>query len=227
MALQKIFRIGERHDVTDICEEVVFRPVFSNYSWVSPIETDVVELVPSGTGSGATSYVLRFTTRTANPRPGKAFSLFDEVAGTLVVICGFALNAYFAASSEEVLRQCHERPRFEFGIDQRRLVPRVFQTEIHGSVDDVERAVDFSNKIIRLPRQNYRAVLRGLHIRSDNPTDWHAPRCRQETGHNDRALEVLRVARNEAAALGDVQSKIEADISSMSVPSRMVALGGG
>lgn len=34
----------------------------------------------------------------------------------------------------------------------------VFQTEIHGGVDDVERAVDFINKIIR-----YLAVLRSLY----------------------------------------------------------------
>lgn len=109
--------------------------LYSNFSWVTSIDTVVGQLEPVDTYRAVASYVFSYENKIENT--GTGFSVVRigdaEIVNQFKLLCSFGLSAYFAEDRAQVEHHC--RPSSKSSSDTfvpARFLPRVFSQRISG-----------------------------------------------------------------------------------------------
>lgn len=141
--------------------------IYSNYSWVAPVETCVASLEPVDTFGSVASYVISYENQIEKEQPPEKNILVragdSEIVEQFELLCAFGLKAFFHQDKNTVDISCREH---RFNSTDRHvpsdLVPRFFQRQLNGSVGEVESFVKFVAEVIGLPRRKYLLVIRSM-----------------------------------------------------------------
>lgn len=136
--------------------------LYSNFSWISKIETCVATLEPVNPYRDVSSYVLVYTNQIEKRGPlvrtGDA-----EILEQFQNLAIFGLRAYFAPFREEVERICRRSASGGTEIyAPSQLIQRFFTPGTHGSQEEVTEFIEIVDGVIGLRRQNYLAVTNAL-----------------------------------------------------------------
>lgn len=150
---------GERH----IYEHQGRGILYSNFSWLGAIKTDVASLEPADLRGEVKGYVISYVNRIEEAEGG-GFRLIrtgdPEILQQLKLLCSFGLNAYFDHEKSKVQLNCREKPG---GIGDNTVpahfVPDFFKREIDGSETEVETFIQFVNHVVGLKREDYNNVI--------------------------------------------------------------------
>ena len=142
--------------------------LYSNFSWVRPIETCVGTLEPVDRYTTAPGYVFSYVNqmeKRGEPKAGDLATTGDrEIVSDFSLLAMFALNASFDVERSTVLFNCRAS---RVGGHERyvpcQYVDKIFQADRHGTVEDEARLINFVDKAIALPRAHYKALLSVLH----------------------------------------------------------------
>ncbi len=141
--------------------------LYTNYSWIFPIQTEVGELRPTDRRpAGITAWTLRFTNRYER-RPGDSRILApaDEAVDQFRLLCAFRLKALFDFDRTNLEVLCRQAPRsaHDTGLP-RHYVKRFFDPVIHGTSSEADDLKEFIGKAISMPRESYRIVMSCLSV---------------------------------------------------------------
>ncbi|GAH71286.1 unnamed protein product, partial [marine sediment metagenome] len=137
---------------------------YSNYSWIKPIKTCVATLEPVDYFSPVTSYVISYIYQIEKDHSGLVRVGDAEIIRQFELLASFALKAYFSENKVDVDCKCRYIRKSMGGIKSPSLLVRhFFDTPIHGKLEETEHFVNFVQKVIALPRNRYKAVLRCIY----------------------------------------------------------------
>lgn len=140
---------------------------YSNYSWIKPIKTCVATLEPVDYFSPVTSYVISYIYQIEKDKDGRSRTVRvgdAEIIRQFELLASFALKAYFSETKVDVECKCRNIRKSMGGIKSPSLLVRhFFDTPIHGKLEETEHFVNFVQKVIALPRNRYKAVLRCIY----------------------------------------------------------------
>ncbi|MFO0579769.1 MAG: hypothetical protein U1A78_37830 [Polyangia bacterium] len=157
----KFFRSNERH---------VFPAkgvLFSNYSWIRPIETCIGTLEPIEHRAATLTYV--FSYRNQIEKTGTMIRGGDaEIVNQFRILCSFGLEAYFSLEKSQVEHICRDKPKNSGdAFVPARFVRRVFSPSIQGTMEETVLFSEFVKKVISLKRERYTAVINCLQNLND------------------------------------------------------------
>jgi len=136
--------------------------LFSNYSWISPIETCVATLEPVDHFREISSYVLLYVNQIE--KNGVLVRTGDpDILEQFILLATFGLRSYFAPFRDEVSQIC--RKSSLGSTDQYvpcQFIPRLFEPGINGNQQEVTSFIKLVNKVISLRRQAYTSVMNAL-----------------------------------------------------------------
>ena len=136
---------------------------YSNYSWVGPIKTCVATLEPVDTYKSVSSYVISYTNQIEKERAGVLVRTGDsEIVQQFQLLCIFGLKAFFDTDRNSVEINCREKPRRSGDYLPSTFVPRFFESQIHGQMDEIKAFIKFVDKVIGLPREKYLVLINCL-----------------------------------------------------------------
>jgi len=148
-----------RHDAKGI--------LFSNYSWVQPIETCVATLEPVDTYASVSSYVVSYVNQIEKEKPPAKNVLIrtgdSEIVEQFMLLCCFSLKAFFHQERNVVAVACRDQRinSSDYHIPSN-FVPRIFSRQINGSVSEVESLSGFIDSAISLKREYYNSLIISL-----------------------------------------------------------------
>lgn len=132
--------------------------LYSNFSWIGPIETVVGTLEPVDTYRSIASYVYSYTNQLE--RTDSGFSIIRtgdaEIVNHFKLLCMFGLRGYFVedrAQAEHICRLGPKGSSDEFVPAY--FVPRMFAPTIQGENSEVIKFPEFVKKVISLKRKQF------------------------------------------------------------------------
>jgi hypothetical protein len=141
--------------------------LYSNYSWIQPIETSVATLEPVDTFASVSSYVVCYKNQLEKEAPPAKNILVrtgdSEIVEQFMTICSFHLGAFFHQDRNVVAVACRDE-RFnssDYCVPSQ-FVPRIFSRQIRGSVDETAALSEFVNNVIGLSRERYIHVMTSM-----------------------------------------------------------------
>lgn len=146
--------------------------LFSNYSWVQPIETCIATLEPVDTYASVSSYVVSYKNQIEKEAPPAKNILVrtgdSEIVEQFMTICSFFLKAFFHQDRNVVAVACRDQKfnSSDYCIPSQ-FVPRIFSRQIRGTVEEAESLSEFVNNVIGLKRENYNSVLTSMRSFTD------------------------------------------------------------
>ncbi len=140
---------------------------YSNFSWVAPITTCVATLEPVDTATPISSYVISYRNQLEREdRTGTALLVRTgdaEICEQFRLLCAFGLNAFFSEDRGLVAANCRQRPENRLDPSHpARFIPRVFDSQLWGTAEETMGFVDLVHKVIDLPRESYKSLVRSL-----------------------------------------------------------------
>lgn len=139
---------------------------YSNYSWMEPIKTSVATLEPVEIYStSVSSFVISYVNKIEKMEgPGSIVRIGDyEIVHQFELLSFFGLKSFFSNDRPTVEINCRDQPK-TFG-DQflpSKFVYRFFQSNISGSMDEIQYFMTFVDKVVGLPRKEYSAFINCL-----------------------------------------------------------------
>lgn len=154
----RFFSGGKVHE----CESDAI--LYSNYSWLAPIKTSVAELRPVDTlGRRVSSYVLRYTNRyePASPNDRMVLAISDEAVEQFRLLASFYFQSFFHIDRSYVESLCRTGSNHSTDTTvPSAFVPRFFDSpKDMGTYDEVVGFVQFVEKVLRMPRKQYRLLM--------------------------------------------------------------------
>lgn len=139
--------------------------LYSNCSWSAPIITRVGTLEPVDRFGAVPAYVFSFDCliekEPGSPRAGEVVAVGeDEIVRQFQLLAMFGLNAYFSSDRAAVLANCRQRAisSHERYVPSR-FVDRILGDELRATFNEVAEFNQMLEKILRLPRSKYVALL--------------------------------------------------------------------
>lgn len=144
---------------------------FSNFNWVSSIETCVATLEPVDYGSSITPYVISYINKIEKDDT-EGFGLVRTGDSTIVeqfqLLCTFGFNAFFDVDRERVELNCRPTPRSSADSHiPAKFVRRFFDEKVNGNQLNIDSFIEFVSKVIGLPRHIYKSIINCLNNYSD------------------------------------------------------------
>ena len=136
--------------------------LYSNYSWVAPIETCVGTLEPVDSFQAVSSYVLSYTNQIEKTH--RIIRVGDsEIVEQFQLLTIFGLRAYFAPLRTEVEHLCRQSPsgRTDYLLPAQ-FVSRFFSPFVRGTSEETERFRKLVDRVIGLKRATYVSVMNAL-----------------------------------------------------------------
>lgn len=130
--------------------------LYSNYSWVGPIETCIGVLEPVDySGSSVSCYVFSYKNKIEKD-PILIRAGDSEIIQQFQLLSTFGLKAFFNTDRNTIELNCRKISRnlLDTYVPSR-FVSRFFDSSIHGQKAEIENFKKFINKVIGLPRQIY------------------------------------------------------------------------
>ncbi|MCJ2163565.1 MULTISPECIES: hypothetical protein [unclassified Pseudodesulfovibrio] len=138
--------------------------LFSNYSCVGPIETCIATLEPVGTYGSSSSYVVSYINQLEKHSPPQAGTLVrtgdSEIVEQFMYLCNLYFRSFFHKDKATVWMHCREHK--DDSSDQNvpsHFVPRIFDRQINGTNDEAEGFIEFIDRVIGLPREDYLLIM--------------------------------------------------------------------
>lgn len=138
---------------------------YSNFHWASPIETCIVTLEPvDGYSTSIASYTLSYKNKVEIDPNAKAARLtYPEIIPQFQALCIFGLKSFFDVDRTYVELLCRKNPKSAAeSFVPSNFVPNFFNESIHGNLDDIENFKSFIDKIIGLPREQYKGIMNSI-----------------------------------------------------------------
>lgn len=158
----KFYKFKKKNIITTDAKGIAF----SNFSWVSPIETCIMKLEPAKNYTSISSWVLSYQNKIE----------IDENSSTQIIqmgnskiikqfldLCIVGFNAFFNVDRNVVEINCREKPKSS--DDQYlpfKFIHRVFNPKRNGTKDEVDNFIEFVDKVIGLPRKQYKAIMTSI-----------------------------------------------------------------
>lgn len=139
---------------------------YSNYSWIEPIKTSVATLEPVDKYStSVSSFVISYVNKIEKTEGvGSIVRIGDyEIVHQFELLSFFGLRSFFSNDRATVEINCRNKPK-TLG-DQflpSKFVYRFFQSNINGSMDEIQYFIIFVDKVVGLPRKEYSAFMNCL-----------------------------------------------------------------
>jgi len=140
--------------------------LYSNFSWVAPIETTVGVLEPVDTYYRVVaSYVYSYTNQIEDTGPG--FTIVrvgdSDIVNHFKLLCMFGLRAYFAEDRAQVEHICRAGSKMSSdAFVPSQFIPRIFSPNIQGDFDEIAKFPAFVKKVISMRRKQYLAIMECL-----------------------------------------------------------------
>jgi hypothetical protein len=136
--------------------------LYSNYSWIGPIETCVATLEPVDSYREVSSYVLQYSNQIekgmALVQTGNA-----EILYQFQLLATFGLRAYFSPFRDEVAQICRRSPS---GATDKyvpsQFIQSFFQPGISGNQQEIADFIEIVKKVISLKRKVYNSIISSL-----------------------------------------------------------------
>jgi hypothetical protein len=141
--------------------------LYSNFSWITPINTGVAELRPADTyGSRIASYVLRYTNRyelpplTGNEQAILVLPHTNEAIEQFRLLASFYFQSFFHVDRNYVELLCGTKPVHSFDtFVPSAFVPKFFEAAKQGTQPQAHEFVPFVQKVLAMPRKQYRFLM--------------------------------------------------------------------
>ena len=145
-----------------INERMFDKILYSNFSWIQPIVTNVGELCPSDAqGTRISSFIFRYSVR-YQPRQGDPLILpiGDQVADHFRLLAGLWFSTFFHPDRYHVEMLCRQEPRnsSDSGVPSR-FVNAFFNAPATLTTEAVKGFSTFIDKVVRMPRKAYRLFI--------------------------------------------------------------------
>ena len=132
--------------------------LYSNYSWLAPINTCIAELRPVDTHTSIASYALRYTNR-YEPAPGRdpmVFAASEEAVEQFRLLCSFYFRSFFHVDRAYVQNLCRTQATHSFDTTlPSTFVPKFFDLPRPGTQPETVGFVEFVAKTVGMPRKQY------------------------------------------------------------------------
>ncbi|WP_176521368.1 hypothetical protein [Priestia megaterium] len=136
--------------------------LYSNYSWIGPIETCVGTIEPADTHGEITSYVFSYKNKLE--KGGILVRVGDhEVIEQFKLIFSFFFQAFSDIDRNVVEMHCRKTKRNmndEFIPND--FANRIFESKIYGTEEEIKQFQEFMRKIIGLERSKYKKLIQCL-----------------------------------------------------------------
>ena len=137
--------------------------LYSNYPWPVPIKTSVAELRPTDTfGSRVSSYVLRYTNRyePEPPKDRRVLASADEAVEQFRLLASFYFQSFFHVERSYVESLCRTGSSHSLDTTVPSVfVPKFFDLAKRGENTEAVGFVQFVDKALAMPRQQYRLLI--------------------------------------------------------------------
>lgn len=138
--------------------------LYSNYSWLAPIKTSVAELRPvDSIGRRVSSYVLRYTNRyeQASPKDPMVLAMSDEAVEQFRLLASFHFQSFFHVDRSYVESLCRTGSSHSSDTTVPSVyVPKFFDSPKNmGTNAEAVGFVPFVEKVLRMPRKQYRLLM--------------------------------------------------------------------
>lgn len=142
--------------------------LYSNCSWVGPIETDIGVLEPVDHHGDISGYVFNYKNQIEKDgilvRCGD-----DEIVEQFKIICSFGLESYFSEYREQVVKICSPlKSKNTQGYPAHQFLKKKVSLDKRLNTTSVENFVKITNKIISLDRRSYKSIISALRALSDS-----------------------------------------------------------
>nr|WP_319375294.1 hypothetical protein [uncultured Methanoregula sp.] len=144
--------------------------LYSNYSWVQPIETCIAKLDPVDGGVGLfPPYIITFKNQLEKDPNSPLIGMADHIfIKDFQIVSTFGLKSLFINDKKFLEFLCRKTKNKEEWYIPSELVPRFFDESIHGTIEENQKFVNFISKIIGLPRKKYNVIKTCLEAFSDS-----------------------------------------------------------
>jgi hypothetical protein len=136
--------------------------LYSNFSWVGPIETCVATLEPVDSYREVSSYVLLYNNQIE--KDGALVRIGDAgILDQFQLLATFGLRAYFSPFRDEVSQICRKSSSGATDIYvPSQFIHRFFQPGINGNQQEISNFIEIVKKVIGLKREVYNSVVSSL-----------------------------------------------------------------
>ncbi|MDD1686169.1 hypothetical protein [Methanoregula sp.] len=149
---------GKFFNTDELSKSDGYNVLFSNYSWISEINTCITTLIPFYEKNHDFAYVVKYLNQIEKD-PVLVRTGDEEIVQEFESLCIFGLRALFDSEKENIERFC--RPS-KGGMQSPRpsnYVPRYFDPHIHGRLEEIEQFSKIIRKVIGLPRKKFNSVI--------------------------------------------------------------------
>lgn len=140
--------------------------LYSNFYWILPIETCIATLEPVDifNTSSISPYVINYKNQIEKSEGAGVVRTGDsEIVNQFKLLCIFGFKAFFDNDRSSVELLCRKHPKSSTeNLVPSTFVPRFFDYHIDGKNEEIERFIQFINKVIGLPREKYLAVINSI-----------------------------------------------------------------
>jgi hypothetical protein len=137
--------------------------IYSNYDWMFPIETDLFYLKPinSRMGSFPYTYTLFYENKNEiNPDRSGLIQYGDgEIVKHIKILLTFYFSAFFDVEKFTLEDLCYPTLIHNYQTPSK-YIDRIFEPRIHANKEEVDGFSLFVRKIIGLPREKYKLVIK-------------------------------------------------------------------
>jgi hypothetical protein len=136
--------------------------LYSNYSWIAPIKTDVMELRPVDThNKRVSSYVVRYTSRYEQTKGDiLIMPLSYEPVEQFRLFASLYFRAFFHVDRRYVESLCRTEPVHVADTNvPKNFVPKFFDLQRTGTNDETVGFAPFMKRVLGISRKNYRLLV--------------------------------------------------------------------
>lgn len=151
----KFFESDERYSFD------AFSVLYSNYQWIDDIKTCIASLKPDASMFGKQpTYILKYRNQ-IEKGPVLIRTGDDVIVQQFEAICIFGLKAMFDVQRSNIEAYC--QPKSKEAIHRPSIsIPRFFDPNIMGNLNEVQKFSKFVKKVIGLPRGDYNVIIKCL-----------------------------------------------------------------
>lgn len=141
--------------------------LYSNFSWNTPIKTCVATIEPVEIYGTVSSYVINYVNQMEKESNFRGVALVKvgdyEIIKQFRLLCSFGLRAYFDIEKSNVQHICRkEKDHNRDDILPSIFVRRFLDSGIMGTQEEIDKFIEFVNKVIGLKRDTYKTILKCL-----------------------------------------------------------------
>lgn len=143
--------------------------LYSNFSWVASVESNIATLEPIDTYGDVATYVISYINQIEKVEPPQKDILVrvgdSEIVNSFANLCSFYFMALFHIDKNHVVNSCRESSaNYCDSCLPSKFFPNFFAKQVHGTAEQVAAFSVFVDKTLGLSRKNYESVMSSIRI---------------------------------------------------------------